>query len=72
MAEGLWREEVTWQVGMRPGPEKFSQQLPQGTVVKELFRRVVPGICCNVFCLTLSCDPSPLPTNCRRTWYLGN
>ena len=71
MAEGLQREEVTWQVTMRQGPEKFSQQLPQGAVVKELFRRVVPGICCTVFCLTLCGDPSPLPTNCRSTTVFG-
>lgn len=71
MAEGLQREAVTWQVAMRPGPEKFSQQLLQGTVVKDLFRRVVPGICRNVFCLTLYCDPSPLPTNFRRTSVFG-
>ena len=72
MAEGLQREAVTWQVAMRPGPEKSSQQLPRGTAVKELFRRVVPGICCDVFCLTLCCDPSPLPPNFRRASVFGN
>lgn len=70
MAENLQREEVTWQVAMRQGPEVQSAA-PQGAVVKELFRRVVPGICCTVFCLTLCGDPSPLPTNCRSTSVFG-